>query len=746
MKKSISAGVAHGLFPITGMMCAVCSGTVEHVIASVPGVVAVEVNLATATASIEWNRKEVSPEAIAEKVKEAGYEMIVATDVAQAVDEQERKELRTYRGLQIKTLMAWILTIPIAVICMAHVHFPHYELVIAVLALAVMAGCGFRFYVKGWLSLRVGRPSMDTLVALSTMVSYMFSLFNIFYASYWTSRGLGADLYFEASAMIVAFVLTGKLMEARAKRNTGSALRALMCMQPDEATLCGPDGERKSVPISVLRPDDLVLVRPGERMPVDGIVSEGSSAVDESMLTGEPLPVEKSVGDTVSAGTLNGLGSLTVRATKVGSSTLLSGIIDAVRNAQGSKPPVQRLADRISSYFVPGVIGISLLTFAIWMLAGGGVQMALLSAVSVLVIACPCALGLATPTAIMVGIGRAAQNHILIKDAASLELLAKTKVLAFDKTGTLTEGRPKVTDVASAEGGKLSADDIAVIYGLEERSEHPLAGALVAWASLSDARAVVPEQFTYHPGMGICGRIGSDEWWAGSMRMAENNCGAIPASIRDRLDVWSDEGSGIVMFGKNSELKAAFRISDTLKSEAKSVVGQLKKLGIRPVLLTGDSAKVADAIAREVGIDDVYAGALPADKQRIVAELKSSYGIVAMVGDGINDSQALAEADISVAMGSGSDIAMDVAQVTVAGGLLSALPKAVRLSGATVKIIRENLFWAFIYNVIGIPLAAGALYPFAGILLNPMFASAAMAASSVSVVCNSLRLKNVKVD
>ncbi len=334
----------------------------------------------------------------------------------------------------------------------------------------------------------------------------------------------------------------------------------------------------------------------------------------------------------------------------------------------------------------------------------------------------------------------------MIKDAASLELLAKTKVLAFDKTGTLTEGRPKVTDVASAEGGKLSADDIAVIYGLEERSEHPLAGALVAWASLSDARAVVPEQFTYHPGMGICGRIGSDEWWAGSMRMAENNCGAIPASIRDRLDVWSDEGSGIVMFGKNSELKAAFRISDTLKSEAKSVVGQLKKLGIRPVLLTGDSAKVADAIAREVGIDDVYAGALPADKQRIVAELKSSYGIVAMVGDGINDSQALAEADISVAMGSGSDIAMDVAQVTVAGGLLSALPKAVRLSGATVKIIRENLFWAFIYNVIGIPLAAGALYPFAGILLNPMFASAAMAASSVSVVCNSLRLKNVKVD
>lgn len=746
MKKSISAGVAHGLFPITGMMCAVCSGTVEHVIASVPGVVAVEVNLATATASIEWNRKEVSPEAIAEKVREAGYEMIVATDVAQAVDEQERKELRTYRGLQIKTLMAWILTIPIAVICMAHVHFPYYEFVIAVLALAVMAGCGFRFYVKGWLSLRVGRPSMDTLVALSTMVSYMFSLFNIFYASYWTSRGLGADLYFEASAMIVAFVLTGKLMEARAKRNTGSALRALMSMQPDEATLCGPDGERKSVPISVLRPDDLVLVRPGERMPVDGIVSEGSSAVDESMLTGEPLPVEKSVGDTVSAGTLNGLGSLTVRATKVGSSTLLSGIIDAVRNAQGSKPPVQRLADRISSYFVPGVIGISLLTFAIWMLAGGGVQMALLSAVSVLVIACPCALGLATPTAIMVGIGRAAQNHILIKDAASLELLAKTKVLAFDKTGTLTEGRPKVTDVASAEGGKLSADDIAVIYGLEERSEHPLAGALVAWASLSDARAVVPEQFTYHPGMGICGRIGSDEWWAGSMRMAENNCGAIPASIRDRLDVWSDEGSGIVMFGKNSELKAAFRISDTLKSEAKSVVGQLKKLGIRPVLLTGDSAKVADAIAREVGIDDVYAGALPADKQRIVAELKSSYGIVAMVGDGINDSQALAEADISVAMGSGSDIAMDVAQVTVAGGLLSALPKAVRLSGATVKIIRENLFWAFIYNVIGIPLAAGALYHFAGILLNPMFASAAMAASSVSVVCNSLRLKNVKVD
>lgn len=746
MKKSISKDVAHGLFPITGMMCAVCSGTVERVIASVPGVQSVEVNLATATASIGWNRNEVSPEVIAEKVKEAGYEMIVATDVAQAVDEQERKELHAYRALQIKTLVAWILTIPIAVICMAHLYFPYYEFLIAVLALAVMVVCGSRFYVKGWLSLRMGRPSMDTLVALSTIVSYLFSLFNVFFASYWTSSGLGADLYFEASAMIVAFVLTGKLMEARAKRNTGSALRALMCMQPDEATLCSPDGGRKSVPISVLRPDDIVLVRPGERMPVDGIVSDGSSAVDESMLTGEPLPVEKSAGDAVSAGTLNGLGSLTVRATKVGSSTLLSGIIDAVRNAQGSKPPVQRLADKISSYFVPAVIGISLLTFAVWLLAGGGVPFALLSAVSVLVIACPCALGLATPTAIMVGIGRAAQNHILIKDATSLELLAKTKVLAFDKTGTLTEGRPKVADVVSVGGGALSADEIAVIYGLEERSEHPLAGALVAWASRSDIQAVVPERFTYHPGMGIRGRIGQDEWWAGSLRMAENICGTVPDSIRDRLDSWSSEGSGIVMFGKNSELKAVFRISDTLRPEAKSVVGQLKRLGIRPVLLTGDSATVADAIAREVGIDDVYAGALPADKQRIVAELKKSDGIVAMVGDGINDSQALAEADISIAMGSGSDIAMDVAQVTVAGGSLSALPKAVKLSSATVRIIRENLFWAFIYNVIGIPLAAGTLYPLAGILLNPMFASAAMAASSVSVVCNSLRLKNIKVD
>ena len=743
MKKSNS--LSSGLFPITGMMCAVCSGTVEKVISSVPGVKKAEVNLATATVSIEWNSKETFPEAIAEKVKDAGYEMIVAADIARAVEEQERKELESYRTLKFKTVLAWILTIPVSVICMLHLHFPHDELVMMVLTLIVMAVCGSRFYVKGWLGLKQLRPGMDTLVALSTSVSFLFSLFNTFYGHYWTDSGFSADLYYEASAMIIAFVLTGKTMEARAKRSTGGALRALMCLQPDEAVLCTPDGEKRSVPISVLKVGDTVLIRPGDRIPVDGVVVEGRSAIDESMLTGEPLPVEKVAGEKVSTGTINGLGSLTVRAEKVGASTVLSGIIEAVRNAQGSKPPVQRLADKISSYFVPVVMGLSLLTFVVWLLVGGGVQMALLSAVSVLVIACPCALGLATPTAVMVGIGRAAENHILIKNAAALELLAKTKVLAFDKTGTLTEGHPMVTDVLYAKADGLSDTERSVIYGLEERSEHPLAGAIVAWGKAGGVLPAVPDDFSYIPGMGISGHADGREWWVGSMRMAEDRCGELPESVLSGVEEWGSQGAGMVFAGYGSHLLAVFKIADILRKDARQTAERLKNLNIDPVLLTGDSRQVAESIAREVGIDTVYASALPGDKQKIVAGLREKVGVVAMVGDGINDSQALAEADISIAMGGGSDVAMDVAQVTVTGNRLSAIPVAVGLSVKTIRIIRENLFWAFIYNIIGIPLAAGAFYPLFGILLNPMFASAAMALSSVSVVCNSLRLKKVKI-
>ncbi len=743
MKKESNHNLTQGMFPITGMMCAVCAGTVEKVITSIRGVTYAEVNLASATASIKWNPKEVSPEQIARMVKEAGYEMIVADDVARAVEKQEQEELKIYTNLKVKTILAWLLTLPIMSVCMFHIHIPFENYLMAVLSLAVMVGCGSRFYVRGWQSLRVRRPSMDTLVAISTTVSYIFSLFNTFYGSYWTSSGLEAGLYFEASAMIVAFVLTGKLMEARAKRNTGTALKALMCLQPEEAILCTSDGEKRKVPITELHSGDIVLVRPGDRIPVDGIVTDGYSAIDESMLTGEPLPIEKSVGDKVTAGTINGLGSLTIKSAKVGSDTLLSGIIESVRRAQGSKPPVQRLADKISSYFVPAVIVVAVLTFLAWWLLGGEFRIALLSSVSVLVIACPCALGLATPTAVMVGIGRAAQNHILIKDAISLELMAKTKVIAFDKTGTLTEGHPKVIKSVTLASDMLSDEDKGAILGLEERSEHPLAGAIVAWCRKSDCSAIHPDEFTYEPGLGIKGRFGTTEWWAGSVRMAENLCGPLTAETLEMIEQWSSEGSGIVIAGKNNAPVVVFKISDILRAEAPEVVNTLKQMNISPVLITGDSEKTARFIARSVGIDDVYAGALPSDKQRIVAGLKSSDTIVAMVGDGINDSQALAEADISIAMGGGSDIAMDVAQVTIAGNDLTSLPKAIRLSAATIKIIRENLFWAFIYNVVGIPLAAGVLYPAFGILLNPMFASAAMAISSVSVVCNSLRLNKL---
>ncbi len=738
--------IEKGVFPVTGMMCAVCAGTVERTVAETPGVSKASVNFASSEVAVEWNPKEVSPQEIASRVREAGYEMIIEASVAKAIEEKERAEKKEYDSMKIRLIVAWALTIPLSVISMAHTHFAGDRWLMMLLALGVMVFSGRRFYSRGIRHLFSGNPDMDSLVAVSTLVSFLFSLFNTIFPQWLTDKGIPADLYYEGATMIVAFVSTGKFMELRARRNTGNALRALMGLQPADAILLMPDGSQKITPIAEIREGDKVVVRPGDRIPVDGTVDSGVSAVDESMLTGEPGAIEKQAGDKVTAGTMNVSGSITVKAVKVGQDTELARIIRRVREAQGSKPPVQRLVDRISRIFVPTVMGISILTFIIWISLGSEyIHLAVLAAVSVLVIACPCALGLATPTAVMVGVGRGAINGILVKEASALENLRRVNLLAIDKTGTVTEGIPAVT--ATWEAPSLPPGFLGAIAALEKDSGHPLSKALVAWIEGNGTADMTlsPDKFTYLPGLGIEGSVSGMQLWIGSRRLSEKNGAPISPEMEREMALWEKEGAGIVMAGDSSATLIAFKISDSIRPDAKEAIDSLKRLGVETVLLTGDALPAANHVASLTGIGKVIAGVLPQGKQDVVAAFRKEGYFVAMAGDGINDSQALAEADVSIAMGGGSDIAMEVAEVTIVSAQLTFIPKAIMLSGATIRIIRENLFWAFIYNVIGIPIAAGVLFPFCGLLLSPMLASAAMAVSSVCVVLNSLRLNKVSI-
>lgn len=733
-----------GIYPITGMMCAVCSNTVQKTASDQPGVISAEVNFANASLALEWNPKITSPEKIAAAIRHAGYDMIIEQSEEKAVEEKEKHDAKEYSDMKRRTIIAWALTIPLSVMCMLHLHFPGAPWLYMVMTLAVMAGCGSGFFKRGIKALLTGAPSMDSLVALSTTVSFLFSLFNTIFPEVMTSRGLNADLYYEGAAMIIAFVLTGKLMETRSRHNTGLALKALMGLQPTEALLLLPDGEQKMVSISEIKAGDFIVVRPGEKIPADGVVTEGTSAVDESMLTGEPLKIEKSAGDSVTAGTINGAGRFVMKAVKVGAETELSRIIKAVREAQGSKAPVQRLVDKISAVFVPTVIGISLLTLIIWLCIGGEyLVVGITAAVSVLVIACPCALGLATPTAMMVGIGRGARMGILVKDAAALERLGKVNVLAIDKTGTITEGTPDVTDVASSSS--LSENELkeiyAIVLGAEMNSIHPLSEAISRYLKGKNIAPLSPDSFNYIPGKGIDCRYDGKDYRIGSV---DNEQSGENTVLIDRAKSWLNEGAGVVGVYSDLRLLIVFKVEDSLRPDAGATISTLFSLGIKTILLTGDKRSTAEHIAREAGITHVEPEMLPADKQAYISSLMKEGKIVAMAGDGINDTRALAEADVSIAMGSGSDIAIEAAQLTITGGKLSSIPQAIKLARATLRIIRENLFWAFIYNVIGIPIAAGVLFPI-GFMLNPMFASAAMALSSVCVVTNSLRLGKMKL-
>ena len=726
-------------FPVLNMHCAGCANNVEKTVRKLPGIVDASVTLATNTLSVSYEADKLAPGEIRAAVLSGGYDLIIEEENLKE-ERREEAQHQHYRKLKMQVVGAWVFAVPMLLLSMVFMHVPYSSEIQLLLTLAVMILFGGSFYTGAWKQAKLGRSNMDTLVALSTSIAFLFSAFNTFFPEFWYSRGLEPHVYYEASVVIIAFVLTGKLMEERAKGNTTAAIKKLMGLQPKVARVLR-NGIEEEILIDQLQVDDLVVVRPGEQIPVDGVLAEGDSFVDESMISGEPIPVDKKKGDKVLAGTINQRGSFIIKASQVGSETVLARIIRMVQEAQGSKAPVQRIVDRVTGIFVPVVLGIAVLTFVLWMVIGGTeyFSYAMLSAVSVLVIACPCALGLATPTALMVGIGKAASQHILIKDAVALEQMRKVNVVVLDKTGTLTEGHPTVSGWLWAQTQEECFKN--VLLAAELKSEHPLAGAIVA--SLKDEEKVVPaplESFESITGKGIKVVYEGDLFWVGSHKLLKDFDAVVTDVMADMLVQYESEGNGIIYFGRRNQLLAIIAVTDPVKSTSAEAVKELRRQGIDICMLTGDGQRTALAVAGKLGIDRFVADALPDDKEDFIRELQLQGKTVAMVGDGINDSQALALADVSIAMGKGTDIAMDVAMVTLMTSDLLLLPKAFDLSKQTVKLIHQNLFWAFIYNLIGIPIAAGVLFPLNGLLLNPMLASAAMAFSSVSVVLNSLSL------
>ncbi len=721
-------------FPVLEMSCAACAANVAKAASALPGVEEASVNFASSRLEISYDPAHLSPEAIRAAVRAAGYDLIIEEDNVESLHEQAQQS--HYRHLKRSVLGAWACSLPVAAIGMFWMELPGAGWIMLALTLPVLGIFGRSFYVNAVKQLRHGAAGMDTLVALSTSIAFLFSLFNTLFPHFWTARGLHPHVYYEASCVIIAFVLLGRLLEERAKGDTTSALKKLIGLQARTARVLR-EGREQDVPIASLQSGEIVRVRPGERIPVDGILHEGSSFVDESMITGEPMPVEKKPGDKLTAGTLNQRGALQLEATRVGDETLLAQIIRRVQQAQGSRAPVQRIADRIAAVFVPVVIGLAVLTLVLWLIFGGKEAFfpGLLSMVSVLVIACPCALGLATPTALMVGIGRGASQGILIRDAEALETMCGVNTVVLDKTGTLTLGRPAVTDWRWV----VPESDLYknLIYTAESRSEHPLGEAVSTYLHEAGAQAVEISGFESLPGRGVVFSSENASYWIGNRRLMEEQ----GASEKESTEDWQAAGKSLLLFGCGGQLIASIGVSDPVKPTTPEALEQMRRLGLEVCMCTGDSLPAATALAAELGITRFEAEALPQDKEDFVARLQAEGARVAMVGDGINDSQALSRAQVSVAMGSGTDIAMEVAGVTLVGSDLRALPEAYRLSQQTVRAIRQNLFWAFIYNLVGIPIAAGALYPVWGILLSPMLASAAMAFSSVSVVLNSLRLK-----
>jgi len=722
--------------PVSGMTCAACSGRVQRSLEKTPGVTSASVNLMTGEATVDFDPATVAPERLVEVIRETGYGAEIPRADATAEAAFASQDLERDAEARVLKRKFWVAMVPAAaMMLLGHPHTDLQRWLELGVTLPAVLWSGRHFYVRAWAALRHGGADMNTLIAVGTGAALGFSLFMTVAADWVASRGVAPQVYYEAVVAIIALVLLGNLLELRAKGRTSGAIHGLMALRPDTAQVVR-DGLELEVPLGRVRVDDVLVVRPGEKIPVDGVVIQGSSTIDESMLTGEPMPVAKAVGDEVVGATLNRNGSLRVRATRVGRDTVLSRIIALVRAAQGAKAPIQRLADRISAVFVPVVIGIALVTFALWYALGPEPRYlhALVSAVTVLIIACPCAMGLATPTAVMVATGRGAEVGVLIKGGDALQRAAELETVVLDKTGTITEGRPAVTH------NDLDPESFRLVASLEGLSEHPVGDAIAAAARAQGLRLEEPQSFGAHPGKGVAGRVGGREVVAGNRALMRER-GIDVKAYEGSADRLAAEGATPVYVAVDGRPVGLVGVADPVKPTSREAVARLQALGLDVVMLTGDDRRTAESVARAVGIPRVIAEVLPERKFDEVKRIQQAGKVVAMVGDGLNDAPALAQADLGIAIGTGTDVAMATAGVTLMRGDLLGVPRAIGLARRTLRVIRQNLFWAFVYNVIGIPIAAGALYPAFGILLTPALAAAAMAVSSVSVVTNSLRLR-----
>jgi Cu+-exporting ATPase len=785
MATDTARGMAAGAkidIPVQGMTCAACQASVQKALQRQPGVLDAAVNLMMKNAAVTYDPAVTRPEALVEAIRDTGYEAEMPRPEQTAFEEQEARDRANeeeFRALRRKALasgavgvLAMIVSMPLMGSGAHHgpvgdpfmrwamesltpalraalpwlYRIPPAVLSYALLALTVgvMAWAGRHFYVRAWSGFRHHSADMNTLVAVGTGAAFLYSALATLLPGFFLSRGVAPDVYYEAVVIIIALILTGNTFEARAKSRTSAALRGLVALQPKTARVLRGDQEI-DVPIEQVKSGDTVTVRPGERIPVDGEVLSGASAVDESMLTGESMPVEKKAGDRVIGGTINRTGAFRYRATTLGADSVLAQIVKLMRDAQGSRAPIQRLADRISGIFVPVVISLAIATFVVWYVADGSAVRAFAAAVAVLIIACPCAMGLAVPTAVMVATGKGAELGILIKGGEALQRAGDVTTVVLDKTGTLTEGRPTVTDVIAAPGSTWSPDSLLrIVAALESSSEHPLADAIVRHAREKSLALAAPEEFQSVTGRGAVGVVESSFLAAGNEKLMADYA-VDPAPLAEDAGRLTGEGKTPVYVAVDGRLAGLLAVADPLKATSREAVARLKRMGLEVVLLTGDTRRTAEAIAREAGIDRVVAEVLPEGKVAEVQRLQGEGKVVAMVGDGINDAPALAQADLGLAIGTGTDIAVEASDVTLMRGDPRGIAAAVALSRRTMRTMRQNLFWAFIYNVIGIPIAAGALYPAFGILLSPILASAAMAFSSVSVVTNSLRLRRARI-
>lgn len=733
-------------YKVSGMTCAACAISIETYLKPQKGVLEVAVNYPNQSVTIDYDETIIPLETIGNKIKEIGFKLIIGGK-EDTKKEFEALEVKRLKSLKSKLIFSAIFSIPVFVMSMFLMGvIPYENWIMMALSLPVLFYSGAEFYTIAWKRLKNFSTNMDTLVALSTGIAFLFSAFNTINPDYFLSKGLTPHVYFESAVIIITLILLGRFFEEKAKSKTSSAIKKLMGLKPKEVTAIR-NGEEKVIFYDEILKGELIILKPGDKIPVDGKVKKGTSFIDESMISGEPIPVEKIKGSKVFAGTINQKGSLRIIANKIGDETLLSQIIKLVEEAQSSKPAIQKLADKIAGIFVPVVICLALITAALWYFLGPepSLTYALLTPITVLIIACPCALGLATPTALMVGIGKGAQQGILIKDAQALETAYKIDTLILDKTGTITEGKPKVTDLIW-DKNCVSTELEKIVFAIESQSEHPIAEAIVAHFKALNTESVPVDSFQSITGLGAEATFENESYQIGNESLMLQKGIAIPSDLNTKANHLKAEAKTVVYVAHQNKVVGIIAVADKVKETTFAAIQKLQQMGIDIHMLTGDNEQTAKAIANKVGIKKYQANVMPADKGAFVKQLQAQGKVVAMAGDGINDSHALAQADVGIAMGSGTDIAMESAGITLMHSDLKQISKAIQLSKATMNTIKQNLFWAFIYNIIAIPIAAGALYPINGFLLNPMIAGAAMSMSSISVLSNSLRLKNKKIN